>query len=68
MSKALQSFVERIVTDPGFRKAFIAMPLQDILKRQVVSPTERRALVRARRRLLMAAPGQQVGFDPFEWP
>jgi hypothetical protein len=67
MSTVLKSLVERIITDAGFRKLFMSKP-QAILDRQVISRSERRALVRARRRLLLAESGREFAFDPFEWP
>ena len=67
MSTVLKSLVERIASDPGFRKSFIDEP-QQILKRQVISRSERRALIRARRRLVLAGSGREAAYTPFEWP
>lgn len=67
MSTVLKSLVERIITDAGFRTAFIMKP-QQILKSQVISRAERRALLRARRRLILAGSGSEVALTPFEWP
>jgi hypothetical protein len=67
MSIALKALVERIVNDPGFREAFIAKPRQ-ILDQHVISPAERRALIRARRRLALAGSSHEVVLIPFEWP
>jgi hypothetical protein len=67
MSAVLKSLVERIAKDPGFRNAFIAKP-QEILNNQLISRSERKALIRARRRLLLAGPGRDLDLIGFEWP
>jgi hypothetical protein len=67
VSEALKSLVEKIIADPAFCKAFIAKP-NEILKSHVISRSERRALVLARRRLLLAGPDPGLATGPFEWP
>jgi hypothetical protein len=67
MSAALKSLVVRIVNDSEFRKAFIARP-GEMLNNQLISPSERRALLQARRRLMLAGTDRGLAFDPFEWP
>ena len=67
MSVELKSLVERLVHDPAFRKAFLAKP-EVILNDQPVAPAERRALLRARRRLLLVGPGTGASLIPVEWP
>jgi hypothetical protein len=67
MSSVVKALVERLVSDPGFRKAFIDRP-REILNAHVMSLPERRALIRARRRLVLAGSGQQIPPIPLEWP
>jgi hypothetical protein len=67
MSTLLNSLVERIVRDSAFRKAFLTKP-EAILDNQPLSRSERRALVRARRRLLLAGAGHSAALVPVEWP
>jgi hypothetical protein len=67
MSRPLTLLVERIIRDPAFRKAFLAEP-EAVLENQIISSSERRALVRARRRLLAAGPGQDISLNHIEWP
>lgn len=67
MSIVVKALVEKIVNDPGFRKAFLDQPRQ-ILNAYAISLPERRALIRARRRLSLAGTGQEIQPIPLEWP
>jgi hypothetical protein len=72
MSILLKSLVERIMHDSAFRKAFLAKP-EAALGDQPISGSERRALIRAQRRLLLVGAGRNAGlvpieFIPVEWP
>jgi hypothetical protein len=67
MSRPLTLLVERIIRDPVFRKAFLAQP-EAILDEHAISDSERRALVRAQRRLLAVGPGQGIALTQIEWP
>jgi hypothetical protein len=69
VSAAFKSLVEQIITDAGFRGTFIAKP-REALNRQLISAAERRALMRARQRLLLSATDRDipVAYNPFEWP
>jgi len=67
MSVELKSLVERLVHDAAFRKAFLAKP-EVILDALPVALAERRALLRARRRLLLESPGTCASLIPVEWP
>jgi hypothetical protein len=67
MSAVVKSLVVRIIRDSEFRNAFIARP-GEILKHQLISASERRALLQARRRLMLAGTDRDLAFDPFEWP
>jgi hypothetical protein len=67
MSRPLTLLVERIIRDAAFRKVFLAEP-EAVLHDQAISPSERRALVRAQRRLLAAGPGQGIALTLIEWP
>jgi hypothetical protein len=67
MSAELKSLVARIVRDAAFRKAFLTKP-GTVIDGLPVSPAERRALDRARRRLVLASPDGSAAFIPVEWP
>lgn len=67
MSVLLKSVVERIITDPAFRKAFIAKP-EEFLDEEGVSPSERRALIRVSQRLSLAGTGWETTTNPWDWP
>jgi hypothetical protein len=66
VSTVLKALLERIVNDPVFRNTFIAQP-RLILSAYAVSPSEHRALIRARQRLALAGSGRETP-NIGEWP